>query len=60
MAPIEDVNRVLMGTKLFALAESLGGVESLISHAGIPQTGVFHRALADAEMTAHLWMSWTV
>jgi len=29
---IEDVNRVLKGTKLFALAESLGGVESLIEH----------------------------
>jgi len=29
---IEDVNRVLGGTRLFALAESLGGVESLIEH----------------------------
>ena len=29
---IEDVNRVLIGTKIFALAESLGGVESLIEH----------------------------
>ncbi|NTU98271.1 MAG: PLP-dependent transferase [Chlorobiaceae bacterium] len=29
---IEDVNRVLTGTKLFSLAESLGGVESLIEH----------------------------
>jgi len=29
---IEEVNRVLTGTKLFALAESLGGVESLIEH----------------------------
>ncbi|MEI6848055.1 MAG: PLP-dependent aspartate aminotransferase family protein [Chlorobiaceae bacterium] len=29
---IEDVNRVLKTTKLFALAESLGGVESLIEH----------------------------
>jgi len=26
------VNRVLIGTKLFALAESLGGIESLIEH----------------------------
>ena len=26
-------------------------------HAGINQTGTFHRALADAEMTALLWMS---
>jgi cystathionine gamma-synthase len=29
---IEDVNRLLRGVKLFALAESLGGVESLIDH----------------------------
>jgi cystathionine gamma-synthase len=29
---IDDVNRVLTGTKLFSLAESLGGVESLIEH----------------------------
>ena len=29
---IDEVNRVLKGTKLFALAESLGGVESLIEH----------------------------
>jgi cystathionine gamma-synthase len=29
---IDDVNRVLKGTKLFSLAESLGGVESLIEH----------------------------
>lgn len=29
---IEAANRVLSGTKLFSLAESLGGVESLIGH----------------------------
>lgn len=29
---IENANRVLSSTKLFALAESLGGVESLINH----------------------------
>lgn len=29
---IENVNGVLSGTKLFSLAESLGGVESLIGH----------------------------
>ncbi|NTW83751.1 MAG: PLP-dependent transferase [Chlorobiaceae bacterium] len=29
---IDDVNRVLKGTRLFSLAESLGGVESLIEH----------------------------
>ena len=30
--PIEELYRVLKATKLFALAESLGGVESLIEH----------------------------
>ncbi len=29
---IEAVNKVLSSTKLFSLAESLGGVESLIGH----------------------------
>jgi cystathionine gamma-synthase len=32
---MEDVNRLLRSVKIFALAESLGGVESLIDH---PQT----------------------
>jgi len=32
-------------------------LQTLVSHAGIPRTGQFHRALADAEMTAHLWLS---
>ena len=32
-------------------------LQTLVSHAGIRQTGTFHRALADAEMTAYLWMS---
>lgn len=32
-------------------------LRTLVSHAGIPETGSFHRALADAEMTAQLWMS---
>ena len=32
-------------------------MKTLVSHAGIPETGVFHRALADAEMTALLWLS---
>ncbi|NTW69356.1 MAG: 3'-5' exonuclease [Chlorobiaceae bacterium] len=32
-------------------------LKTLVSHAAIPQTGTFHRALADAEMTAHLWLS---
>ena len=29
---------------------------SLASHLGLPATGRYHRALADAEMTAHLWV----
>ena len=32
-------------------------LQTLVSHAAIPETGRFHRALADAEMTARLWMS---
>ena len=32
-------------------------LQTLVSHAGIPESGTFHRALADAEMTAHLWIS---
>ncbi|NTW52350.1 MAG: 3'-5' exonuclease [Chlorobiaceae bacterium] len=32
-------------------------LQTLVSHAGISQTGKFHRALADAEMTALLWLS---
>ena len=32
-------------------------LHTLVSHAGITQTGVFHRALADAEMTTLLWLS---
>lgn len=29
---------------------------SLVEYKGIPTCGTFHRALADAEMTAHLWL----
>jgi DNA polymerase-3 subunit epsilon len=32
-------------------------LQTLVSHVGIMETGTFHRALADAEMTALLWMS---
>lgn len=32
-------------------------LQTLVSHAGIEQSGSFHRALADAEMTARLWLS---
>ncbi len=31
-------------------------LEALVSHLGLRTDGVFHRALADAEMTRHLWM----
>jgi DNA polymerase-3 subunit epsilon len=29
---------------------------SLVKYKRIPNDGTFHRALADAEMTTHLWM----
>jgi DNA polymerase III subunit epsilon len=32
-------------------------LQTLVAHAGITPTGKFHRALADAEMTAYLWMA---
>jgi len=46
---IEEVNKVLRSTKIFALAESLGGVESLIEHPATmshSSMGAEHRALA--------------
>ena len=49
-----DTNRVLSSTKLFALAESLGGVESLINHpatmthASIPTEERIKNGLSDA------------
>jgi len=30
-------------------------LQTLIHYHGLPTSGTFHRALADAEMTAHLW-----
>ncbi len=32
-------------------------LQTLVSHLAIPESGTFHRALADAEMTAHLWIA---
>ncbi|MCM2357693.1 MAG: 3'-5' exonuclease [Geobacteraceae bacterium] len=32
-------------------------LETLVRHKGLTTSGVYHRALADAEMTAHLWIS---
>lgn len=49
-----DTNRVLSATKLFSLAESLGGVESLINHpatmthASIPKEERIKNGLSDA------------
>ena len=31
-------------------------LEALVRHKGLTSSGVYHRALADAEMTAHLWV----
>jgi cystathionine beta-lyase/cystathionine gamma-synthase len=51
---IENANRVLSSTKLFALAESLGGVESLINHpasmthASIPREERIRNGLPDS------------
>ncbi len=51
---IENVKRVLSSTKLFALAESLGGVESLINHpasmthASIPREERIKNGLTDS------------
>ena len=51
---IENANRVLSSTKLFALAESLGGVESLINHpasmthASIPRDERIKNGLLDS------------
>lgn len=51
---LEATNRVLSGTKLFALAESLGGVESLINHpatmthASIPREERIKNGLSDS------------
>jgi cystathionine beta-lyase/cystathionine gamma-synthase len=51
---IENVKRVLSSTKIFALAESLGGVESLINHpasmthASIPREERIKNGLSDS------------
>jgi cystathionine beta-lyase/cystathionine gamma-synthase len=51
---METTNKVLSGTKLFALAESLGGVESLINHpatmthASIPREERIKNGLSDS------------
>jgi cystathionine beta-lyase len=51
---IENANRVLSSTHLFALAESLGGVESLINHpasmthASIPREERIKNGLTDS------------
>ena len=53
-ASIDATNKVLSGTRLFALAESLGGVESLINHpatmthASIPREERIKNGLSDS------------
>jgi len=50
---MDDATRVLSSTKLFSLAESLGGVESLsghpasMTHASIPREERLKNGLAD-------------
>lgn len=43
---MEEARRIVQGTRLFALAESLGGVESLIEHPGI----MTHASVADSPL----------
>jgi cystathionine beta-lyase/cystathionine gamma-synthase len=51
---VKEAHRVLSSTKLFALAESLGGVESLINHpasmthASIPREERIKNGLSDS------------
>ena len=51
---VDEAKRVLSSTKLFALAESLGGVESLINHpasmthASIPREERIKNGLTDS------------
>jgi len=47
---------MLAARRVYQLApnHTLGG---LVSYKNIPTDGVFHRALADAEMTARLWLA---
>jgi cystathionine beta-lyase/cystathionine gamma-synthase len=51
---VEEARRVLSATKLFSLAESLGGVESLINHpatmthASIPKAQRIKNGLSDS------------
>ncbi len=52
---IQATNRLLLGTKLFALAESLGGVESLIEHpATMSHASMREEARVDAGITNDL------
>lgn len=46
---------MLVARRLFQAApdHKLG---TLVDHLSLPSSGTYHRALADAEMTAHLWL----
>jgi len=43
---LEEARRIVQGTRLFALAESLGGVESLIEHPGV----MTHASVAESPL----------
>jgi len=47
---------VLTARRLFPSAPN-HKLATLVDFLGIPHEGVFHRALADAEMTGHLWIA---
>jgi len=47
---------MLLSRRLYPDAPS-HTLEALVRHKQLQTTGVHHRALADAEMTAHLWLS---
>lgn len=47
---------VLLARRVFPYAPSYR-LAALVDYIGLPSDGVFHRALADATMTAHLWLA---
>ena len=49
---------VLTARRLFPSAPN-HQLATLVNFLGIAHTGIFHRALADAEMTGHLWIAMT-
>lgn len=47
---------MLLSRRLYPEAPS-HRLSSLVAYKQLPTSGVYHRALADSEMTAHLWLS---